>query len=434
MILIYTDRITERLEFTFKFVFEAHDVPYRLTNDPVYFVQEDFLPKMVYSHFPFDKNFPTIHPAELLFEENIQNHQLTKVNWNDIHCLKFDQQNEDPFASIFYVLSRYEEYLDFKPDSHERFTASESILKKMGWLNQPICDIWSESILKWLNSFYSTVNMPKQQAELLITFDIDNTYAYKYKSAIQQIGGRVKDFIKGNHQRMDERRRVTVDGEKDPFDTFDSIEEYLNQGIDVQMFWLLGDLKKYDRNVPWSHPIHQRLIRNLSRQFPIGIHPSYFSNLMPEKVDEERGRLEHIIGEPVYSSRQHFLKVKFPFTYQYLAKIGMKTDYSMGFSDDVGFRLGTARRVRFYDLSNELHTDLELQPFVYMDGTLNQYLGYTPEESKKVIEEMVAQVVRYGGTFCCIWHNDTIGESGIWKNWKQVLDYTISYFNKVSNS
>ncbi len=434
MILIYTDRITERLEFTMDFVFTAHDVNYQLTNDPVSFVKEETLPKIVYSNYPFDEHFPTILPSSILFEENIQEHELTKVKWNGTDCLKFENQGEDPFASIFYILSRYEEYLDFKPDSHERFTASVSILKKMGWLHQPICDILTEAILEWIGSFYNEVQVPKYQADLLVTFDIDNTYAFKYKSSVQQLGGRVKDFVKGNQQRMDERRRVLAEDEKDPFDTYDSIIEYANQGVNIHLFWLLGDLKKYDRNVPWSHPFHQRLIRNLSLQFPIGIHPSYFSNLVSQKVQEERGRLEHILDKPIYTSRQHFLKIKFPFTYQNLAAIGMQTDYSMGFSDDVGFRLGTARKVKFFDLSNDLITDLYLQPFVYMDGTLNQHLGYSPDKSKKVVEELINQVIRYGGTFCCIWHNDTIGENGIWKDWKQVLDHTISYFNKATDS
>lgn len=429
MVWIFSDSITQRLSYTLDFIFEARGGTYTLTNDPELFIRE--LEKgvgFVYSDYPFSMKYPTISPAELLFEEEVFDQKISTGEWMGNECLLF-KRKIDPIASVFYVLSRYEEYLEFVPDEHGRFKAKDSVQARNGWLQLPICDYWAEALIKWLEELYPCKLNPVRSSELLVTFDIDNTYAFRYKNPVQLLGGRIKDFLTGNHQRMDLRRNVLNNEEKDPFDTFDVIVQLSESTIPVRVFWLLGDLHKYDRNVPWTQPFHQRLIRNLNQTIPVGIHPSYFSNTQIRKISEERGRLEFILNQPVYDSRQHFLKIEFPVTFRRLASLGMKRDYSMGFADDVGFRLGTARPVAFYDLEKDEVTDLTLVPFVYMDGTLNQYLGQTPDEAKLLIENLVREVKKYGGIFCCIWHNETIGETGIWKGWKEVLDYTVSTFN-----
>ena len=48
----------------------------------------------------------------------------------------------DIFSAIFYLLSRYEEYLPYTPDKHNRYPPEESILYKKGWLQRPLIDEW----------------------------------------------------------------------------------------------------------------------------------------------------------------------------------------------------------------------------------------------------------------------------------------------------
>jgi hypothetical protein len=35
------------------------------------------------------------------------------------------------------------------------------------------------------------------------------------------------------------------------------------------------------------------------------------------------------------------------------------------------------------------------------------------------------EVKKYGGQFSFIWHNETIGNYGIWKDWSEVFDFSI---------
>ena len=162
----------------------------------------------------------------------------------------------------------------------------------------------------------------------------------------------------------------------------------------------------------------------------VGIHPSYHSNSYRYHVKEEKERLEKIIDDSIENTRQHFLKLKIRITYPNLVSLGFKHEYSMGYADSIGFRAGTARPHRWFDLNKNQLTDLIIHPFIYMDGTLNEYLQLSPDESKKIIWKLFSEVSRFGGDFMCIWHNETIGNYGKWNGWNDVLEYTLGLRNR----
>lgn len=428
-LVIYTDFVTERLVYTWQFICKPRGIEFEFCNDPKRFLQSENKAKLVYSDYPFESPFPQIIPALLLFEDGVENQNLSLGEYENQPCLNF-VETADPVASIFYIISRYEEYLDFPADEHDRFSAAHSVLKKFGWLHKPIADIWSEQVLLKIQKTYFEFSFVYPESNLTLSFDIDNTFAFKHKNWAQLLGGRVKDFIKGNSKNQDLRREVLAGQTPDPNDTFDTISKYIVDQHDVKIFWHLGDFTKFDRNISWTNAVHQRLIQKMGNQTAIGMHPSYASYLNEALVRQERGRLEYILKKPVLDSRQHFLRTRFPSTFELLNNIGIINDYSMGFADDIGFRLGTAQALPFYNLLTDEVTSLMLHPFVYMDGTLNQYLKLSPEQAKDKVAALMKEVKQHGGNFICIWHNDTINNFGIWKDWKSVLDTTVESYRK----
>ena len=396
---IKVDRITPRIQYTCDFVFRNRGIDFKLVLDG-----------------SCDYDYTTdVNASSLLYEELIEiNPTFDQSN----QVFVFDDK-EDLFASIFYVLSRMEEYSHPDRDHHDRFTASQSVLNKYGLLQKAICDRWAQRILDTIG-----IDLSSESIGFEPTFDIDNTYAYRHKIGIRRSLSILRDRIQRNTSRLKERK-VVEQGGRDPYDTFDFIRDIATK-FSVRVFWLVESKGKFDRNLDINHFEHQRLIADLSESVSLGIHPSYESFESVSMVTKERETLEKIIEKPIDSSRQHYLRFGMPESYRVLLRSGIKNDYTMGFADGTGFRAGTARSFRWYDLLEESETDLMIHPFVYMDGTLNEYLGLTPNVAMEEISKLYQEVKKCGGTYRFIWHNETIGDYNHWKGWKAVLDHTLT--------
>lgn len=424
MLLIFVDKISERLIYSLDFIFKDRGINYHLTNDWHSFLKSEKL-KFNYSENK-QEQIVQIQSSTVLFDEAIFNYNVKKSSFFKEECLSFDSIT-DPIASIFYILSRYEEHLVKLRDEHDRFEAKNSILLKFDWLEKVICDRISEDIIQFLEIQFSIKFDSKPiPFNMIPTFDIDNTFAFKWKDGIRKVLSQFKDKIKNDKLRINARKAFELGNQTDPYDTFDIIKDISISGFEIKIFWLIGEYSKFDKNISVSDKRHQQLIQEMSKFGEIGLHPSYKSNESVYILKNEQEILQKILKHKPTISRQHFLKLNLPSTYNHLISLGFKEDYTMGFSDQVGFRSGTSRPHLFFDvLSNQTSTFL-IHPFAYMDGTLNQYLKISPEFSKLKIKKLVEEVKKYGGDFCFIWHNETISEFGIWKGWKSVFDYTLS--------
>ncbi len=428
MIEIYVDQISERLVYTLDFVFKERDLTYKLNNDFLTF-ENSTNQKLNYSERHFD-NVLQLIPATILFDEAVFIYGIEKSMFGKEECLSFNRIT-DPLASVFYILSRMEEYTNNREDFHGRFSAKFSIQSTFNWIEKTMCDRWAVAFLEFLSD---NLNLKLEFSDYNIkirpTFDIDNVYAYKWKRGIRKWLSIARDRLFIDKKRLDERRKVLAEELKDPYDTYSYIESISDRGFDVNLFWLLGDYKKYDKNISYTDIRHQQLIVKMNEKTVVGLHPSYNSNSYLYHVQEEKNRLEKIIEDQVENTRQHFLKFKVSDTYSNLNLLGFKHDFSMGYADSIGFRSGTARAHKWFDLTKNHITDLTIHPFAYMDGTLNEYLHLSIDESKNSIWKLYSEVTRFGGDFVFIWHNETIGNYGKWNGWNEVLEYTLNLKNR----
>ena len=423
-LLIFVEEISERLIYTLDFVFNERGMQYELTNDYLYFSSADGY-KFNYSN-RFIQDVLQLIPSRVLFDEEYLEYDLTFDPFNSEPCIGFDGV-VDPLASVFFQLVRYEEYTPLQRDEHNRFTATMSLAYKQGWLEKAMCDRWSFALIDWLTqSIGIPYSKEKNVLKVIPGFDIDNTYAYLLKEGWRTMASNVKDFLQRNNESRVKRKKVLSGQEDDPYDTYDYLLSLESRGIHFFMFWLLGDFSRYDKNISHLDPRHQRLIRSMDLHAEIGIHPSYRSTLNATLVKEEKNRIEQILDHPILHARQHFLKVELPTTYRNYLNAGIAHDHSMGFADHIGFRCGTARPHYWFDVLNNKCTSLWIHPFVYMDGTLNEYMKLTPEVSMPRILELINEVRSMGGNFECIWHNETLTDNRHWSGWRNVLEYTLS--------
>lgn len=424
MVLIFAEEISERLQYTLDFIFSERNIVFQLTNDEQFF-ENTPLVKFNYSNLVFE-NCASFKPATLVFDEKIEKYEITKSQFGKEECIAFNGIT-DPLASIFYVLSRMEEYAEVNRDSHDRFPAKASILYRFNWLQKAMCDRWSEAILDFIEESTSIqLNLKKTVTSIIPTFDIDNTFAFKWKSGARMWLSIIRDWINRDRIRIETRKAVRSGTEEDPFDTFSYMLDIKKRGFDVHIFWLLGDYAKYDRNISSLDLRHQKLIQEMANQVELGLHPSYKSNSSNVFLAKEKQKINSILKREVSISRQHFLKLNIPNTYINLMKHGFSEDFTMGYAEEIGFRAGTAKPFRFFDLSKNILTDYLIHPFVYMDGTLHEYKHWNIEESKIQIKKLYDEVNRFGGDFTFIWHNETIADYRKWRGWNEVLEYTLS--------
>lgn len=428
-LLIFAPEITPRIEYTFEFIF--HTI---LGVDLVFSSkQEDFqrseLPKINYSPINLSSGL-FLKAHSILFEKHIAIQDIEIVEYRQMQ-LFFPTSIDsflpfDPFAATFYLISRYEEYLSKNTDEHKRFNDSENILVHLGLHQKPIVDQIAYWVAEKVAAEFPEFNIQKRTFKLITTIDIDNAWAFKNKSLVISLGSLAKAAFHRQWDELKQRTVVMLGLRSDPYDTYQYILETYQAKLDhLKFFFLIGDRNQFDRNISYQNKPFRKLIASLAAACKVGIHPSYASNDKPWLFEKEKERLEKIIHQPITQSRQHYLKLKFPKTYQNLLKSGITDDYTMGFASLVGFRAGTCTPFLFFDLSLNKSTELVIHPFQTMDVTLKNYMHLKPQEAWHLIEELMIEVKKVDGTFISLWHNESLNDSGQWLDWRKVFEQTL---------
>lgn len=420
MLTLFVDNISPRIDYVFRIIFEDRAIKYRLVTSIEEF-KAAAVPKMVYSQKVLEDSFPTIKATNLLQESTVKKQLISVETWCQSSVISFDGM-PDVLASIFYVVSLYDDYIKEKKDQHGRNIGASSFLYQQNWLNQLIVERWIEALILFIEK-ENNYQIPKQKLPFSVmpTFDIDHAYAYKLRSSWRLFLILCKDVFLQKKDRIIERSEVLNQKKKDPFDTFNEIEAISNRFPNTKIFWLLGDYGKYDRNISFKNKEQKELIQRLNAISSVGLHPSYASNQSIGQLAKEKQRLETILNEQVKLSRQHFLKLEIPTTFERLERLGFSDDYSLGYADKIGFRAGVARPFLWFNLTKNSCSKLTLHPITYMDGTLKEYMNLSINEAVNRIRDLKKEVEQFGGVFTPLWHNETIGDFGNWKDWKAVL-------------
>ena len=429
MILVYTHKITPRIRYVFKHIFT------RILLIPVDFTSkiEEFVahngPKLSYTKTPLGNEF-FVKSNDLLFEQGASDLDINVQKWDDVPCFFITGPKSaipfDIFAASFYLISRYEEYLPHVKDKHGRYTAEQSLAYKHQFLEKPVVDIWAYKLVAILKEKFPDYTYRERTYQFISTIDIDNAFAYKYKSLVRSVGGFFNDLFKFRLLNVWNRFAVVFKIKKDPFNTFDKILEIKKRyKIKTLFFFLIGDYTTYDTNISASKNKYRLLIKEMVDYAKVGLHPSYFTMQNVALLKKEKERLQDITNMPVTRSRQHFLRFSLPETYQNLTDLEIEEDYSMGYASNVGFRASTCTPFYFYDLDFEIQTPLKIFPFALMDTTLNDYMKLTPKQSLGRIRDLKNEVKAVNGTFITLFHNETLSDYLRWKGWKRLYESTI---------
>lgn len=335
----------------------------------------------------------------------------------------------DLLAATFFMVSRYEEYLPYRKDEHGRFTPQDSVAGQAGFMHLPVVDQWACMLRDAIAARYPGCTMPRRTYEFVQTVDIDAAWCYLHKGLFRTVTGTLRDaFWRRDWAEVCRRYRVLFGREADPFDTFDYIIGLggRQHSSNLLFFSLMADYDQYDKPASYLNAHHRELLQHVDDHAHMGIHPGYFAQDNQHTLDEEIRRLQDILHRPIVRARYHFLRLRLPESYRMLIHAGIQHDYTMGYAEAVGFRAGISAPYPFYDLERDLETPLTVHPFCVMDTTLQKYMKLSHEEAVEQYRDLIGEVRRVGGTFCCIIHNQNLCELFGWQGWRGVYEQMLN--------
>ncbi|MGJ7031981.1 polysaccharide deacetylase family protein [Niabella hirudinis] len=424
--LVYSAHITPRLRYIARFFStEMSAAEWQLTDDPEVFLSERGA-RINYSTEPLDTHCLHIPPQGLLFQTGIRPQAVSLAPLNGLPAF-FQTGGSlgfDVFAAAFYLLSRYEEYLPFEKDRYGRFPATQSVAYKNGFLNIPLINHWIQLLKQQLSGLFPDEPFRQAIFRFIPTYDIDMAWSYRHKGFWRNGLNFVKEALSLQPSAFSRRIKVLLEKEGDPFDQFGWLNQLHEQyRLQPYYFFLVGEhTNRYDKNISPHNKAMKALIADHAIRYPIGLHPSWQSNMAASFLKREKELLSAITGNSINASRQHFLKLSFPDTYRNLLKAGILFDFSMGYADDNGFRASVASPFCWYDLQAETATDLLIFPFCFMEATSIFYKKETPDAGLTALLQLYNEVKKVDGFFCMIWHNSSFTEEGIFKGWKNMYE------------
>ncbi|RYG47722.1 MAG: hypothetical protein EOO01_14440 [Chitinophagaceae bacterium] len=426
MLSIYTSEITPRLQYISEFIGkELFDKPCTITTDKQTFLNSNNF-KINYSNEVFSNDTYHIAPVSLLFQNNITEHAPDVFNFENNKAL-YKSEGDFPFdifAASFYLITRYEEYLDHEEDEYGRYAHINSLAYREGFLELPLINIWLVSFKDSLQSKYPGLLFKRLQFSCNITYDIDIAYSFLYKGISRTIAGFVRSLLKGNWREIDDRWLVLTGKKQDPFDCFEWLDAlHLYCRIKPYYFFLVAKKQEgYDKNISTDVKQFRELIEYYASKYEVGLHPSWKSGDNPGLLKEELEWLEVVTDKPVISSRQHYIRFKTPETFRTLINAGLKHEFSMGYGSINGFRASVCSSYKWYDLQHEKPTELVISPFCFMDANSYYEQKQTPEQTYMELVKYYELVKKLNGNFIPIWHNHILGSDPQFKGWKEMFE------------
>jgi hypothetical protein len=424
--LFYSEHNSPRLNYMLDLVSnEIFNEPFSLISDKEKFLSHAGA-KLNYSSGRLSENEFYIRPHDLLFETGIREQSINRFDFSGKPAF-FQTSGDfafDIFAAAFYLVSRYEEYLPFQPDSYGRFPYQSSLAFKGNFLDLPLVNCWLEDFKLALRMHFPDLIFRLRDFKFIPSYDIDIAYSYKHKGLKRNLGGFCRSLIQGEWAYMLDRWDVLFNKKKDPFDSYEWLDSlHLYCRTRAYYFFLLAKKQQgVDKNISPDKPEMQSLVAYHANGYTVGIHPSWQSGdeeaLLMQEVDE----LAAITGQPVKYSRQHYIRINLPQTFRRLIDVGVDKDFSMGYGSKNGFRASIASSFYWYDLKAEKKTSLVLFPFCFMDSNAFFADRLDPREAFAELMNYYRKIKQVNGLMVTIWHNHFFGTDPLFKGWKEVYE------------
>ena len=301
----------------------------------------------------------------------------------------------DLLASTYFLISRYEEmYRRSERDSYGRFPGKSSLPYRAGFLHRPIIDEYGEALRQLLleTGIAERHNLrleerPHTFSRVNLTHDLSRPYNYRgWRSFLRA-------WLKQKKSPLEAARLSFSADVEDDYFTFPKFLKWDRNTCDSlgrdrsDIFLFIRMPSRHPLDKPYyslhSHYLHRILSVAAKHKVLLALQCSYAAGHQSELISKERHQFEKAFN-----------------------------DYSMGYADVVGFRLGTCRPVKFINPNTRLLTELILHPLVLRDLTLSdqRYMALEQDEAERIAHDLIRTTARYNGELTLLWHNDLLSQ------------------------
>lgn len=339
----------------------------------------------------------------------------------------------DLVAGAFFLLSRYEETINKKRDSFSRFRAEYSIVFKNGYGHIPIVDAYSAFLERLAidNGFIEkNKNGGKCFKAVLLTHDMDQPFRYYRLDCVFRQW--IKNFFHIG-KSMGNCLKTYITQKNDPYDTFDEmikvdneLKRYIGGDVVKTMYFVIAaKAHLWNNYCPINTARFKSLLERIKKSgAEIGLHIGLEAGKNSKRISREVKAYRRVISSNDIKSRNHYLRWVDPNQVTDMEAAGIKEDYTLGYPDHVGFRVGTCFPYHYINPSTCEVTDLIIHPLEIMEATLDGYMHLEKDEAYEKCKEIIDQVFYYGGELDLLWHNTSFFMEGYRKElYMDILRY-----------
>ena len=412
------------LENRHKLILEDHFFS-KYPNNLEYLKLENIPSKVEFAQNKFivEDNIPIIYGNTKL---ETKNYELETKNQK----LKTIICGIDIFASSFFMLTRWEEYVNKNRDKHDRFPATESLAYKNGFLDRPIVNEYIEMLKNMLLELGLIQKLKTRNYELLLTHDVDIPLRYRnIMGNIRELAGDIlkQKSIVSALKSLNRQIKVFLGIQKDPFDTFDYLMNISEKvGVKSYFFFMGKGTSKFDNMYKSSDKFVKNLIKKIKqRGHYIGIHPTYNAYNDFEQIKKEKQELQINLDTQITFGREHFLRFEVPTTWQIWDDNDLIWDSTLSFADKEGFRCGVCYEFSVFNIITRKKLKLKEKPLIVMEGSFVTYQpNINPKDMEEKINYLINKVKKYNGEFVFLWHNSSFNAAQ-WIKYQDIYERVI---------
>lgn len=330
----------------------------------------------------------------------------------------------DLLASTYFLISRYEEmYRRSERDSYGRFPGKSSLPYRAGFLHRPIIDEYGEALRQILleTGIAERHNLrleerPHTFSRVNLTHDLSRPYNYRgWRSFL-------RGWLKQKKSPLEAARLSFSADVEDDYFTFpkflkwdrNTCDSLGRDRSDIFLFIRMPSRHPLDKPYYSLHSLYLRRILSIAAKHKVllALQCSYAAGHQSELISKERHQFEKAFHQRPRGLRHNKLTSCEPEDLLQAYVSGFRNDYSMGYADVVGFRLGTCRPVKFINPNTRLLTELILHPLVLRDLTLSdqRYMALEQDEAERIAHDLIRTTARYNGELTLLWHNDLLSQ------------------------